>query len=536
MCSLVHSRPQPVAAAVTTAGALIQRLEAHGVGHVFGIPGTHILPLYRELASSSIRHVTPRHEQGAGYAADGYARASGRPGVCVVTTGPGVLNVATAAAQAHSDSIPILVISSGVPKSIDGRDTGFLHEVKDQRGAMARIVARSQLATSPLSAVRAIDRAFADFTAGRPRPVHIDIPLDLLDRSEPLDAPAQMVAARPELDLRLVDLAASMLANARSPALVVGGGAVTAGIPVRALAQALQAPVVTTINGKGVLPEDDPLSLGASLRLDASKRLLRGSDVVLAVGTELAESDLWQTPPLPLEGKLIRVDLHPAQGQKNASPEVVIVGDAGEVLAAIVTALPRATRKTPDLSAARQAIRAEALRDGNRFAPLVAALRRALPQDSIIAGDTAQVCYYGIAHFFPVRGPRQFLYPTGLGTLGYGVPAAIGAKVALPHRPVVAVVGDGGLMFTLAELAAAVEQRLSVPIVVVNDGGYGAIRHQMAERGIPAIGVDLHTPDLPALAEAFGARGARAETPDELTPLMRAALERDGPTLIEVPG
>lgn len=536
VCSLVHSEGGVRAQLTTTAEEVVRRLEAHGVRHVFGIPGTHNLAIYEELASSSIRHVTPRHEQGAGFAADGYARASGRPGICVVTTGPALLNAATAAAQAYSDSIPMLVISSGVPTDVDGRDTGFLHELKNQRGAMANLLVRSDRVTSPDGAARAIDRAFADFAARRPRPVHLDIPLDRLERSGPRTTAAPAVPTRTQGDERLLESAAALLAGARSPALVLGGGAVDATGPALELARASGAPVVTTINGKGIVPEEDPLSLGASLRLDACKRFLRSRDVVLAVGTELAESDLWQPPPLPLDGKLIRIDIDPGQADKNAQAEVAIIGDAASALGAIVASLPRSARQTPGLRAIREAITREALRDGQRFRALVAALRRALPDDTIVAGDTAEVCYYGLAHFFPVSGPRQFLYPTGLATLGYGLPAAIGAKTALPDRPVVTVMGDGGLMFTLPELATAVQQRLGLPIVVVNNGGYGAIRREMAKRGMAAIGVDLHTPDVAAVAEAFGAHGHRVDDPDELVPLLHDALHKDTPTLVEVPG
>jgi 5-guanidino-2-oxopentanoate decarboxylase len=512
-----------VAAPAMTGGeAVVQALRAHGVELVFGIPGTHTLPIHRHLAACGIRHVTPRHEQGGGYAADGYARVSGRPGVVLATSGPGVINAATPAATAYADSVPLLVLSPAMPTDVQGRDTGFLHEGKDQGAAMDALVAWSRRAQSPAEAAAAVDEAFAYFAAARARPVHVEVPVDVLESTGEVQiaTPAAPAAATPG-----VDHAAALLAGAERPALVLGGGARGAS----EAAARLGLPVITTVNGKGIVDERSPLSLGASIRLRAAQEWLAGRDVVVAVGTELGESDLWG--PMPeLGGRLVRVDVDPAQLHKNAPADVAVLGDARAVL----EALP-ARAADEDLSAVREAIRAEALVDGAPWLDLTRALDEVLGPDGVLAGDSTMAAYYGAVHHLPMDPRRRFIYPTGYATLGYAVPAAIGARLAAPERPAIALVGDGGLLFTVAELATAAELGLPLPVVVPNNGGYGEIRNQMRDEGIDPVGVDLKVPDLPLLGRAFGGAGVRVDDPAALAPALREALERPGPTIIEVP-
>lgn len=523
----------------TTGGeAVVRALEAHGVDAVFGIPGTHILAIYRHLARSRIRHVTPRHEQGAGFAADGFARAGGRPGVCVVTTGPGVTNVATAAAQAYSDSVPVLVISAGIPRALEGKASGYLHEAKDQRAAMDALLAWSHRASSPADAAEAIARAFAEFASRRPRPVHVEVPVDVLEGEGELPPAAPRPAGPPAADPAAVERAARLLREARRPAIVAGGGARRAAGAVRRLAERLHAPVLTTANGKGVLPEDHPLALGAGIHLAAARHFLAECDAVLAVGTELAPADLWHGP-LELPRSLIRIDIDPGQLHKNYPAAVAVLGDAGDALEQLLSALDRAgAAPAPDGAAraaeARAALAEEAARLGRPWLPLIRRLRRALPREAVLSCDTAMACYYGALYHFPVYGPGQFLYPAGYGTLGYALPAAIGARLARPDRPVAALSGDGGFLFTAAELLTAVEQRLPIPVVISNNRGYGEIRREMEALGIAPLGVDLVTPDFAALAEACGAHGVRLRDLDELAGALERALAADRPTLIEV--
>jgi thiamine pyrophosphate-dependent acetolactate synthase large subunit-like protein len=521
----------------TLAQVIIDRLEEHGVSDVFGIPGTHTLALHDAIARSGIRHVTPRHEQGAGYAADAYARRTGQAGVCVVTSGPGLTNVITAAATAYADSSPILVVAPGMPTDVDGRDTGFLHELKDGHGGMERLLARSVRVSTPSQAVEAIDDAFALFESGRPRPVHIEIPLDRMLVTETIANRMPASTRRPLIDAGAAQAAAELLRAANRCTIVLGGGSRDASDPARELAERLQAPVITTVNGKGVVDEKHALSLGASMRLRRCHEHLASCDVVLAVGTELGESDLWTKPPLPLRGALIRVDIDERQLGKNASAALTIHGDAREALTAIHDALTVTGKTSGDrgaraIEALRAAFRKEALSDSEGLLEIIAALEHAAPPGAVWTGDSAMICYFGMVHHLPLETPRRFLYPTGYATLGYALPAAIGAKVAAPGDPVIAVMGDGGAMFTLPELATAVELGEPMPIVIINNGGYGEIRREMLAASMTPIGVDLHVPDFAAVARAFGAYGHRTDDPGTLSALVAAAFGADRPTVI----
>lgn len=519
---------------ITGGEAVVRGLERHDVELVFGIPGTHTLPIYRHLARSTIRHVTPRHEQGAGFAADGYARTSDRPGVCVLTTGPGVMNAATATATAYADSVPQLIISSAVPVPVEGTRSGFLHESRDQRAAIGGLVGKSFYPRSVTEIGAAIDGAFSFFADGRPSPVHIGIPIDVLDQAGPAPGVAVEASAGGERpDPAAMRSAASVLRETRTVAMIFGGGARGAERAATALAERLEAGVVTSVNGKGVVAEDHRLSLGASLRLGSAQRWLTAQGAVLAVGTELGQSDLWGAP-LEFGGAVIRVDTAPAQLDRNAAPSVAIQGDAAIVLDALLEGMasdrPRAAR---DLADVRAAVREEALADGRPWLGLCEGLAAAMGDDGVLCADTTMASYFGAVHFLPLSAPSRFHYPTGYAALGYAVPAAIGAKLARPDVSVIALTGDGGLMFTVGELATAAELELPIPVVVVNNGGYGVIRREMVETGIEPLGVNLRPPDLPALAEAMGCRGVRVDHAGELEQAISLALTRPQPTLIE---
>ncbi|TWF80923.1 acetolactate synthase-1/2/3 large subunit [Pseudonocardia hierapolitana] len=529
--------------------AVVETLAAHGVDTVFGIPGTHNLELYRHLAPCGIRAVTPRHEQGAGYAAEGYARVSGRPGVVLTTSGPGMTNAMTAAATAYAESQPMLVLSPGVPTGTEGRDLGLLHETKDASGAMDRLVRWSRRVAGPEDAADAVTAAFATFRGARPRPVHVEIPLDVLEQQWDGSPWVGAVTAPPEPDAADVRCAATLLAGARRPLVIVGGGAVDAAAEVRALTEALGAPVATTVNGKGVLDESHPLAVGASVRLRALHKAAAESDALLVVGSELGDSDLW-------EGRItaqtvIRCDIEPGQLHKNCQAAVALLGDAATTLRALRTALPTSgalvgtyptnapfvgTHGPASVRASelRDACRAEARDGAATYEEINLAVRAALPADGVLAGDSSQVTYLGSVHFFDVPAPRRFCYTPGYATLGYGLPAAIGASLARPGEPVAVLLGDGAFLFSVQELATAVDLRLPLPIVVVDNGGYREIRDQQEQRGIPPVGVDLPVPDLAALAGAFGAHGVRTSDPGALTALVADALSADRPTVIHL--
>jgi thiamine pyrophosphate-dependent acetolactate synthase large subunit-like protein len=526
---------------VSCGESIVRALAARGVDHVFGIPGTHTLALHEALARSSIRHITPRHEQGAGYAADGYARASGRPGVCVVTTGPGLTNVITAAATAHHDSVPLLIITPGMPSFAEGRDIGFLHQVKSQSGAMENIVGRSRRVASAREAVDSIDDAFEHFTNERPRPVHIEIPVDVLEggATESRSGAGERRSGPPAPDDEQRRLAAEILREAREPWLLLGGGSKDASREARELGELLGAIVVTTVNGKGVVPESHPLSIGASLRLAPARDGLAAADAVVAVGTEISESDLW-TSDFSLRGRLVRVDIDAEQLSKNAAPAAALNGDAADVMTGLIgdlkTSSPAPRNGAERASALRSELEEMIARDGSDYLELHRALRAALDEDAIVAGDSSMVTYYGTVHQFPVERPRCFLYPVGYATLGYSLPAAIGAKLAFPERQVVAIDGDGGFLFTATEIASAVELRLPIPIIVFDNRGYGEIRAEMLARRAQPIGVDLAPVDFPALSRALGGRGMTVDDADALSAAVAEALQADRPTLIAING
>lgn len=522
--------PRPL---VNGGQAIVDALLAHGVDTIFGIPGTHNLPIYSAINVSTISHITPRHEQGGGYAADGYARVSGRPGVCLTTTGPAILNAAAAAAQAYSDSIPVLFIAPGVPLDHPSGHNGLLHEVKNQFDAMSAVVGHAQRATSVADIPRAVAQCFAAMTSGRPRPAYLEIPLDILDIDAEIDGETPTIPAATVAADSQIAAAADLLAGAQRPLIVAGGGTSAATAALRAFAEALDAPVVTTANGKGILPENHPLALGAVVSLAATLDLVRDSDAVVAVGTELAPADWWWGP-MP-KSALIRIDIDPLALATNAQPVVGIVGDSAHVLASLTDRLSGGAAGGAERTAHwRELLRTEARSSGAAYLGLCETLADVLDEDAVVTADQSMSCYFGLLTNLPRYRARSFLYPAGLGTLGYALPAAMGAKLAAPDRQVVAVLGDGGVMFTVAELAAAAQAGLALPVVIVDNGGYGEIRNEMRDRDGRIMAVDLLAPDFPALARALGCHGVGAGSYDEVGPAVTAAFAADRPTLIHV--
>ena len=523
---------------VTGGAAVIDSLVAQGVTDVFGIPGTHNLELYRYLPESRIRHVVTRHEQGAGYAADGYARVSGRPGVIVTTSGPGITNAVTALATAYADSIPVLAVSPGAPRGRVGADVGWLHEVKNQQAALDAVTARSIRAESADEIPDIVADIFEGFASRRPRPVHLEVPVDVLEGDWIRMPCVRRRAPGPvRADQPAIDAVAVALLGAARPFIVAGGGARGATAELRALAD-LGIPVLTTVNGKGVLDEAHPSSLGAAARLSAAHAAVNHADVLLVVGSELGDSDLWGgivAPGRPGERTVVRIDLDAGQAHKNVRADLAILADARLALRDVVEALRdrgiRGWDPTPSATLRGQ-LDAEAAEAGAAWEPIQRSLAQALPADTVVAGDSSQVTYYGTVHTWPFTPANRLLYPTGYATLGYGLPAAIGAKIAAPGRAVVALFGDGAAMFSIQELITATEQGLAIPVVIVDNGGYAEIREQMVDRGIVPQAVDLYRPDIPALARAIGAHGVEATSPEELGPLAAQALHADRPTVI----
>jgi acetolactate synthase-1/2/3 large subunit len=520
---------------------LVKLLEAYGVKLVFGIPGVHTVELYRGLPATRIRHVTPRHEQGAGFMADGYARVSGKPGVCFIVTGPGMTNILTAMGQAYGDSVPMLVISAVNPTAHLGMGDGRLHELPSQRGLVAGVTAFSHTLLTPEQLPEVLARAFALFAAARPRPVHIEIPIDVIARQ--VD-PKVMVRALPQRPAPVptdIAAAAALLKAARSPVLILGGGAADAAVPARILAASLDAPVINTVNAKGILPPGHPLHAGENMAFPPVHRAISEADVVLAVGTEFGETEMYPEPkPVAIGGRLIRIDIDPEQVARDPIADLPIVADAGAALVAINAALGFSS---PSLRADTQgAKRAGAIRQATAqcWWPAVTLHQRiaglvldALP-NAILAGDSTEPVY-ALNQSYEAPLPRSYFNSsTGYGTLGYALPAGIGAKLAAPARPVVVLIGDGGLQFTIAELASAVEAQVPLIVLLWNNDGYGEIKTYMIERQIAPIGVDIFTPDFQTIAKGFGCAAVRPENEAALTAALREAQSRCVPTVIEL--
>jgi acetolactate synthase-1/2/3 large subunit len=522
--------------------AVLTTLRAYGIDTIFGIPGTHNLEFYRHLRRLGIRAVTSRHEQGAGYAADGWAQRRDLPGVVITTSGPGLLNALSAAGTAYCESRPLILLSPGVALGDEFADVGTLHETKDATGAAGAIVEWSRRVTTAAEAVQAVHDAFELFRTGRPRPVHIEVPLDILEQPANVD-PAQLMAKpRPErslADVADVARAAALLAAASRPAILAGGGAARVGSTLTALAERLGAPVVTTLNGKGSIPESHTLAIGAELRLDAAREVANRSDVLLVIGAKIGEAELWGGTIDP-DGTVVRIDVLRSQLQKNVASDVGLVGHAEAVVPQLLSALDGvghqpATSAWLDLDEVRASCAIEAAGFSPTVAAAAADIAGAIPAGAIVAGDSSQITYLGMTSAVRQDASHSFLYTPAYATLGYGLPAAIGARVADPTTPVVCVVGDGALMFAVQEFATAVEQRLDLTVVCVDNSGYGEIRQNEIDRGIDPIGVELAQPDWAALADAFGGRGHRVVDRAEVRETIARAVANPGLDLVHIP-
>jgi len=522
---------------------LVKLLEAYGVELIFGIPGVHTVELYRGLPATRIRHVTPRHEQGAGFMADGYARASGKPGVCFIITGPGMTNIMTAMGQAYADSVPMLVISSVNARRELGMAQGRLHELPSQRATVSGVAAFSHTLLDPAQLPEVMARAFAVFASARPRPVHIEIPLDVITAEVGnMAANAWPLPPRAAPDGNAIEQAARLLRGAKRPIIVAGGGAADVGSGLADLAAHLDAPVFTTINGKGVLPPHYPLALSGNLGMAPLREELRQCDVVLAIGTEFGETEMYPEPhAVEIAGKLIRIDIDPLQLVNNLPADLPIQADARLAVVALNAALGSRMGGTPAADS-KGAARAAELRKQvaaglwpacRIHGALLRTVTETLP-DAVVAGDQTEPVYAANQIYEASRPRSYFNSSTGYGTLGYGMPAAIGAKLGQPQRPSVCLIGDGGLQFSLPELASAVEAQVPVAILIWNNTGYGEIKAYMADRGIPKIGVDIHTPDFVAIASGMGCAASRPADLAELRAELKASATRRVPTVIEI--
>jgi acetolactate synthase I/II/III large subunit len=522
-------------ARMTGGEALVEMLRRHGVDTIFALPGVQNDALFVAFydAGEALRVIHTRHEQGAAYMAFGYARASGKVGAYAVVPGPGLLNTTAALATAYATNAPVLCICGQVPSDMIGRGFGLLHEIPDQLGILQRLTKWAARIDHPSETGKRVNEAFRQLRDGRPRPVGIEIPPDVLALESEITLPAAEGAPRAtEADPDLIDKAAALLAGAKKPLLFVGSGAVDAGEEVLAVAEMLQMPVVSFTGGKGIVSDRHYLAQSAL----AGHELWRDADVVLAVGTRLHQPQLrWG---VDRDLKLIHIDIDPVEITRYFKPALGIVADAKAALAALHTALDRHAPKRASRRDELETLKAATLaRLDQQLGPqceYLRAIRAELPDDGIYVEDLTQVGYVG-RMAFPVYHPRSYIHSGYQGTLGFGFATALGAKVGRPDLPVVSVCGDGGFMFNVQELSTAVRHGIDIVAIVFADGAYGNVRRmQKEDYGNRLIGVDLHNPHFPKMAESFGAAGVRTTTPDGLRRELAAALKRRGTTVIEV--
>jgi acetolactate synthase-1/2/3 large subunit len=517
---------------------LIDLLEVNGVDVVFGIPGVHTVELYRGLAASKIRHITPRHEQGAGFMADGYARVSGKPGVCLVITGPGLTNIITPMAQAYQDSVPMLVISGVNARATLGHGRGRLHELPDQRGMMATLALMSHTLHEPEDLADVMERAFAILRSGRPGPVHIEIPTDVM--AAPVKPPRlrNITPARPRADTATISEAASRCLSSKKPVVLVGGGAVAAATDILALAERLDAPLVTTTNARGAFAHH-LLSVPASPSLKSVRTLIADADLVLAFGTQMGQTDydMYADNGFPDLENLIRIDIDAAQLARGPQAAVSILSSAENAASDLLAAVGTGNRPQADgaarAAATREAAQAELTPKMTAEVGILNTVRDTLP-GAIIVGDSTQAVYAGNLYYEAGRPHGWFNAATGYGALGYGPPAAVGAAIAEPETPVVCLTGDGGLQFTLAEIGAAKDAGANVIFLVWNNDGYQEIETYMVDNGITPEGVKPSAPDFLKIAEAFGLPSVRLSNVSELPTALQKFRQHKGPSLIEI--
>lgn len=517
-------------------GTQISRMmKSRGVEVVFGIPGVHNIELYRGLEEAGLRHVLARHEQGAGFMADGYARASGRPGVAFVITGPGLCNIMTPMGQAYSDGVPMLVISSCLDEVAARR--GQLHQMKDQAGAAGCVCDWSEVALSAPAAYGLVERAFGEFAAGRARPKHVSVPIALLGEETDEPPQPQVAPLAPRPDPAQVAEAADMLLTAKRPLFIFGGGARGAAPAARALVACRKAASMLSFAGRGIIPAGAPGAFGPVLSRPGSAQIVASADLVLVIGSQLAEVDLWR-PHLGHEAAMIRVDLDPEVLTDSASAGLPVLADAGAFLDELLALVePHPARvsgwQRGEVSKARAAFRTEvdAARPG--LAPIIDALATGLEDDVMIYSDMTQFAYVA-KELWPMARPGHWHHPFGFGTLGYALPAAIGGAVARPGQRTLAIAGDYGFQYTLPELGVAVELGLSLPILIWDNGKLGEIEDSMVAAQIVPGAVAVHNPDFLALARAYGARAVEPESREALVAAVCEAFVAGLPTVIRM--
>lgn len=527
---------------MTGGQALVQQLLRCGIDTVFGLPGIQLDFVFDALweERDRIRVLHTRHEQATAYMADGFARSTGEIGTCLVVPGPGLLNASAGLATAYACSSRVLCLTGQVRSDQIGAGRGVLHEIDDQLETISSVVKRAERVMSPEEIPGAVQRGIAALRSGRPRPVEIEVPPDVLERVADVTLlEPELPGAGPLLDPDRLEEVARMLGAAQRPLLCSGGGVLSSGgwDALRELSRQLEAPVLMTENGRGVLSDRD---YRAQTGLDANRALVPQADVILAVGTRFAMMTSARfRAKVPEETRVFQIDIDPEELGRNYPLDLGIVADASMALEELCSRVPRHNRprqsREDELGALKQRSR-ETWAAAKPLSDYGLAIRAELPDDGILVNESTQMGYWNAMGGFPVYRPRTFLGYGYQGTLGYGFPTALGAQVANPDRKVVSVNGDGGFLFNVQELATMAQHRIPVVAIVFDDRAYGNVRRiQQVRMGDRIIASDLLNPDWVALAESFGVAGHLARDPAALRETLRDALASDAPALIAVP-
>jgi acetolactate synthase-1/2/3 large subunit len=523
-------------ARMTGGEALAKQLVREGLKVVFGLPGVQLYGVVDALREESarIRLITTRHEQATSYMADGYARASGTFGVALVVPGPGLLNASAGLSTAYAASSPVLMISGQVPRAQIGKSIGVLHEVDDQLDCIAPLTKWRRRVLDVADIPAAVREAVTELKTGRPRPVEIEMPPETMEEDGEVELLAPSVARREAAHRKDIDRAARMLLEATRPVIYAGGGVHGAGAheALALVAEYLQAGVVQSAEGKGAIDDESDLSLGAALwPRNPLRRYIDAADLVLAVGSRLA---LAAFAP---DQQVIQIDVDEEEIGRNHKKTFGLLGDARLTLEELLERLRATGPPKPSRKGEREALRAELDAFADTQQPqggILRALQRGIPDDAIVVAGMTQIGYYS-RPFWKVRRPRTYLTSSYSGNLGFAFPTALGAKVACPRRPVVAISGDGGFMYNVQELSTAAKYGISVVQLVFNDNAYGNVTRDLDEAWGGSYEADLKNPDFMKLAEAFDVVGLRASSPTEVGALVDKAIALERPVLIEVP-
>ena len=540
----------------TGAFALIDSLKRHGVRHIFGYPGGAILPIYDELyraeAAGEMQHILVRHEQGAAHAADGYARATGKVGVCFGTSGPGATNLVTGIATAHMDSIPMVAITGQVPRGAIGTDA---FQETDIFGITLPVVKHSYVVRDPQDMARIVAEAFHIASTGRPGPVLIDVPKDVglqeCDYVPVEPGSIKLRGYRPTVkgNPRQINQAIALMRQSRQPLMYVGGGAIAAGAhaEIQELAEHFQTPVTTTLMGKGSFEEYHPLSVGM-LGMHGTayaNYAVSECDLLIAIGARFDDRVTGKLDEFASSAKVIHIDIDPAEVGKNRAPDVPIVGDVRQVLIDLLRRLKEIGE--PVDGKQTQAWRQRIDRWRQDYPLTVPTYQdRLSPQEVIVElGRQAPDAYYTTdvgqhqmwAAQFLKNGPRRWISSAGLGTMGYGVPAAMGAKVALGDAQTICISGDGSFQMNLQELGTIAQYNIDIKTVIINNGWQGMVRQWQqtffGER-YSASNMELGMPNIEMLCRAYGMKGIVVESREELPNAIAQMLAHDGPVVVDV--